>query len=162
MILAIVLISIFCVSISPVTMQNDTYYTIKVGEHISKYGVDMKDPFSWHENLSYTYPHWLYDLLTYYLYANTGFMGIFVVTCLLSCVLGISLFLVTEKLTKNKVISFVVAIGAMYVLKPYIAARAQLVTFILFIWTVYFIEKIFGIWKNKVCYTVIYNSYFNC
>ena len=68
----IVLISIFCVSISPVTMQNDTYYTIKVGEHISKYGVDMKDPFSWHENLSYTYPHWLYDLLTYYLYANTG------------------------------------------------------------------------------------------
>ena len=51
------------------------------------------------------------------------------------------MFLVTEKLTKNKVISFVVAIGAMYVLKPYIAARAQLVTFILFIWTVYFIEK---------------------
>ncbi len=149
MILAIVLISIFCVSISPVTMQNDTYYTIKVGEHISKYGVDMKDPFSWHENLSYTYPHWLYDLLTYYLYANTGFMGIFVVTCLLSCVLGISLFLVTEKLTKNKVISFVVAIGAMYVLKPYIAARAQLVTFILFIWTVYFIEKFLESGKIK-------------
>ena len=29
----------------------------------------------------------------------------------------------------------------MYVLKPYIAARAQLVTFILFTWTIFFIEK---------------------
>src|SRR5699024_2306351 len=62
-------------------------------------------------------------------------------TCILSCILGISLFIITEKLTKNKVISFIVTIGAMYVLKPYIAARAQLVTFILFAWTIYFIEK---------------------
>ncbi len=83
MILAIILIAIFCISISPLTMQNDTYYTIKVGEHISKYGIDMKDSFSWHEDLGYTYPHWLYDLLTYYLYSATGFMGIFVVTCIL-------------------------------------------------------------------------------
>ena len=30
MILAIILIAIFCISVSPVTMQNDTYYTIKI------------------------------------------------------------------------------------------------------------------------------------
>ena len=33
-ILAIVCIILFCVAISPVTMQNDTYYTVKVGESI--------------------------------------------------------------------------------------------------------------------------------
>ena len=87
----IVLISIFCVSISPVTMQNDTYYTIKVGEHISKYGVDMKDPFSWHENLSYTYPHWLYDVGTYLVYqlgeniGIGGFTAIYILTVLFIC-----------------------------------------------------------------------------
>ena len=107
MILAIILISIisiaiFAYSITPKSFQNDTFYTIKIGEHIHKYGIDMKDPFSWHEDLGYTYPHWLYDLLTYYIYSATGFMGIFIVTCILSCILGISLFLVTEKLTKNK------------------------------------------------------------
>ena len=155
MILAIILIAIFCISVSPVTMQNDTYYTIKIGEHIHKYGIDMKDPFSWHEDLGYTYPHWLYDLLTYYIYSATGFMGIFIVTCILSCILGISLFLVTEKLTKNKVISFIVTIGAMYVLKPYIAARAQLVTFILFIWTIYFIEKFIETGKIKYAIPLI-------
>ena len=140
-IMAILLIAIFSIALTPVTLQNDTFYTIKIGEHIKNYGIDMKEPFSWHEGLPYTYPHWLYDLITYNIYEFWGMQGIYIVTCILSCVLGISLFSVAEKLSKNKVISFIVTIGAMYVLKPYIAARAQLVTFILFIWTIYFIEK---------------------
>ena len=56
-IMAVILIAIFCFAISPVTLQNDTFYTIKIGEHILQNGIDMKDPFSWHENLQYTYPH---------------------------------------------------------------------------------------------------------
>ena len=35
-VLAVILIAIFCVALTPVTFQNDTYYTIKVGEHIAK------------------------------------------------------------------------------------------------------------------------------
>lgn len=35
-ILAVILIAIFCVALTPVTLQNDTYYTIKVGEHIAQ------------------------------------------------------------------------------------------------------------------------------
>ena len=33
-ILAIICIIIFSFVVSPVTLQNDTYYTIKIGEHI--------------------------------------------------------------------------------------------------------------------------------
>ena len=73
-ILAIVLIAIFSIAITPVTFQNDTYYTIKVGEHIAEYGIDMQDPFSWHQDLAYTYPHWLYDLITYMIYSAFGFV----------------------------------------------------------------------------------------
>ena len=140
-IVAIVLIAIFCVCITPVTFQNDTFYTIKIGEYIKNYGIDMMDHFSWHENLSYTYPHWLYDLCTYLIYSLAGFKGIYILTCILSVILGISIFLVNSKLTKNKSISFIVTVGALYVLKDYIAARAQLATFILFIWEIFFIEK---------------------
>ena len=140
-IVAIILIAIFCICITPVTLQNDTFYTIKIGELIKNNGIDMMDHFSWHENLSYTYPHWLYDLCTYLVYAIAGFKGIYIVTCILSVMLGISIFYVVSKLTKNKSISFIVTILALYVLKSYIAARAQLVTFILFIWELYFIEK---------------------
>ena len=44
-ILAICLIVLFAFAISPVTMQNDTYYTIKIGEQIIQNGIDMRGPF---------------------------------------------------------------------------------------------------------------------
>ena len=135
-ILAIVLIAIFCIALTPVTFQNDTYYTIKVGEHIAQNGIDGQDPFSWHEDLAYTYPHWGYDLITYFIYQAFGYTGIYLATCLLSIVLGVSIYFVNTKLTKNQLFSFFITIGVMYVLRGYIAARAQLVTFI-----IYFIEK---------------------
>ena len=140
-IVAIILIAIFCVCVTPVTFQNDTYYTIKIGELIKNNGIDMMDHFSWHENLSYTYPHWLYDFFTYLIYSIVGFKGVYIITCVLSAILGISIFLVNSKLTKSKSISFIITMGVIYALKPYIAARAQLVTFILFIWELFFIEK---------------------
>lgn len=152
-IVAIILIAILCVCITPVTFQNDTYYTIKIGELIKNNGIDMMDHFSWHENLSYTYPHWLYDLCTYLIYSLAGFKGIYIVTCILSAILGISIFLVNSKLTKNKSISFLITVGAIYVLQDYIAARAQLVTFILFIWEIYCIEKF--IENRKIWYGIL-------
>ena len=151
-IIAVILISIFCIALTPVTFQNDTYYTIKIGEHIVEHGIDMQDPFSWHENLGYTYPHWLYDLITYLIYSISGFTGIYIATCILSVILGITIFFVNRKLVKNDFISFLVTIGAMYLLKPYIAARAQLVTFILFVSTVYFIESFLD--TKKIRYAI--------
>lgn len=151
-IVAIFLIAIFCVCITPRTLQNDTFYSIKIGELIKNNGIDMMDHFSWHENLSYTYPHWLYDFLTYFIYLIAGFKSIYIVTCILSALLGISVFLVNSKTTKSKPISFIITIGVMYALKPYIAARAQLVTFILFIWELYCIERF--IENKKIRYAI--------
>ena len=148
-IMAVILIAIFCLAMTPVTLQNDTYYTIKIGEHIVNEGIDMQDPFSWHENLPYTYPHWLYDLLTYLIYNVFGMTGIYVTTCILSVILGLSVYAVNTKLCKNQIFSFVLTIGVMYLIRGYIAARAQLVTFILFVWTIYFIEKFLETKKKR-------------
>ena len=148
-IMAVILIAIFCFAISPVTLQNDTFYTIKIGEHILQNGIDMKDPFSWHENLQYTYPHWLYDVVIYLVYSIGGQVGIYISTIVLSIALGLTMYLVNIKLTKNKLTSFVLTIGAMYLLRNYIAARAQLATFILFILTVHFIEMFLETKKKR-------------
>ena len=148
-IIAIVLIAVFCVALTPITLQNDTYYTIKVGEHILKDGIDMQDPFSWHEDLAYTYPHWGYDVATYIIYLLSGMTGIYVTTCILSVILGITIYVVNTKLVKNKVISFIMTIGVMYLIRGYIAARAQLVTFILFALTIFFIEKFLETKKKR-------------
>ena len=154
-IMEIIAISIISIALTPVTLQNDTFYTIKIGEHISKYGIDMQDPFSWHENLGYTYPHWGYDLITYYIYSAFGMTGIYVVTCILSAILGITIYTVNTKLVKNKVLSFLITIGAMYVIRGYIAARAQLVTFILFALTILFIEKFLETKKKRYAVALI-------
>lgn len=151
-IIAIILIAIFCVAMTPVTLQNDTFYTIKIGEQITKTGIDMQDHFSWHEDLEYTYPHWLYDLITYEIYSNFGMDGIYITTCILSVILGISLYMVNTKITKNQIISFILTVLVIYVLRDYIAARAQLVTFILFVWIIYSIEMFLK--SRKIRYAV--------
>ena len=140
-ILAILAIIIFCVAISPISLQNDTFYTVKIGEHIMQNGIDMQDPFSWHEGLAYTYPHWLYDVIMYLIYSLGGWMGIYISTAVLSCILGITLYVTNVKLNKNHLVSFLLTMGVMYLMRSYIAARAQLVTFILFALTLFWIEK---------------------
>ena len=76
-IVGILIITLLCFAFTVKTFQNDTFYTIKIGESILEHGIDMKDHFSWH-NLDYTYPHWLYDILVYKIYDIGGFDGIYI------------------------------------------------------------------------------------
>ena len=140
-ILAVFLIIMFVFAICPVTMQNDTYYTVKIGEHILNDGIEYMDVFSWHEGLPYTYPHWLYDVIMYLIYSIGGFTGIYISTVCFASILGILIYYTNNLLNKNRVVSFLVTLLTMYLLRDYIAARAQLITFILFTLTILFIEK---------------------
>ncbi len=140
-IIILISIGLFSFSVAPKTLQNDTYYTISIGNLIMENGIDMKDHYSWHEDLPYTYPHWLYDVISSIIYNKWQWGGIYVSVCILSILLGISIYLINKKLNKNQIISFAITIGSMYLLKDYIAARAQLVTFIIYVWVIYFIEK---------------------
>ena len=163
-VLAVFCIIIFCFALTPVTFQNDTYYTIKIGEHIVQTGeIDMKDPFSWHEDLPYTYNHWLYDVSTYLVYdlgeniGIGGFCSLYIATVILCMILGLVIYFTSTKLSKNQIVSFLVTMATMYLLKSFIAARAQLVTFILFALTILFIEQFISTKKKRyaVCLVII-------
>ena len=102
-IIAVILIILFAISISPKTLQNDTFYTIKIGELIVKNkNIDMLEHFSWHSNLKYTYPHWLYDVIIYLIYNIGGMFGIYISTCIFAAILGIVFFSVNVKINKNQ------------------------------------------------------------
>ncbi len=161
-VLAIFVIVLFSFVLTPKTLQNDTYYTIAIGEHILENGIDMQDPFSWHEDLPYTYPHWLYDVATYLVFEAGeaigigGFMAIYLVTALLSIILGVVLYYALNKVCKNQLVSFFITLGVMYLLKSFICARAQLVTYILFALTILFIEQFIETKKKRyVVYLII-------
>lgn len=153
--IAIVCIIIFCFAITPITLQNDTFYTIKIGEHILNNGINMEqDPFSMHE-IPYTYPHWLYDVGIYLIYSVGGMAGIYISTVILSCILGIVVYITNKRITKNELVSFLLTLGVMYILTGFIAARAQLVTFILFALSIYFIEKFLETKKKRYAIALI-------
>jgi len=137
-----ILIIVYCIGIAPKGLQNDTFYTIKVGEYISQNGIDnlREDPFSWNE-LPYTFPHWLYDTIMYGIYSLGGMLGIYISSIVLTSLLGLSIYFTSNKISKNAPISAIVTFIGMYLMQPYIAARAQLVTFSLMILTIYLIEK---------------------
>lgn len=154
-ILVVFAILIFCFAITPKTLQNDTYYTIKIGEHIVQNGIDMKDPFSWHEDLPYTYPHWAYDVAIYEIFnlgeitGIGGFTAIYISTVILAMILGLVFYFVCNKLCKNQLVAFFITLGVMYLLKGFIAARAQLVTYILFVLQILFIEQFLETKKKR-------------
>lgn len=147
--LAIICISIFVIGIVEKTLQNDTYYTITLGKYILNNGIDMIEHFSWHQGLIYTYPHWLYDVLLYIVFNAFGFFGIYVSSVVLGIILGVSVYIVLSKISKNNLISFFVTLLIMFLGRHYITARAQLVTFILFVWTMYFIEMFLNTKKKR-------------
>lgn len=147
--LAIICISIFVIGIVEKTLQNDTYYTITLGKYILNNGIDMMEHFSWHQGLIYTYPHWLYDVLLYIVFNAFGFFGIYVSSVVLGIILGVSVYIVLSKISKNNLISFFVTLLIMFLGRHYITARAQLVTFILFVWTMYFIEMFLNTKKKR-------------
>lgn len=154
-IIAIISIILFSMSLAPKKLQNDTFYTVKIGEQIVNNGIDMKDHFSWHEGLPYTYPHWLYDTIMYEIYDTWNWDGIYISTVILSAILGLAIYLTNTKLTKNNITSFILTIGVMYLMKDYIAARAQLPTFILFVLTIYCIEMLLKTKKKRYVVSLV-------
>lgn len=149
-IIAILCIILFCASIAPKVLQNDTFYTIKVGEYIYQNGIAnlTTDLYSWHD-LPYTYPHWLYDLSMYLIYNQFGQLGIYISTMLFSALLGIGIYALACKKSKNSIIAFFITLGAIFLTKSFLAARAQLITFILFVFEVYCIESFLEAHKKR-------------
>lgn len=132
-------ILIFSIIMINKIVQNDTFYTIKIGELILNNGIDMIDHFSIH-NLLYTYPHWLYDVFIYLVFKIGNFSAIYVSTVILNMILLSTIFMSTKKITKKIIPAFFVTLMTAIVMGGYATARAQLVTYILFALELYFIE----------------------
>ena len=134
-------ITFFAIGSVKKVFQNDTFYTIKIGELILKNGIDMLDHFSYHTLLAYTYPHWLYDVFIYIIYNSFGYLGLYISSIVLFIIL---LFIVfkTNILTCNKnypiaaLTTFICALS----IGGFVTARAQLVSFIVFALEILFIE----------------------
>ena len=144
------------------TFQNDTFYTIEIGELILDNGIDMMDHFSFHENLSYTYPHWLYDVFIYLCYSIGGYVGIYISSMVLLLILLGIVFKTNKAITNSITISaFATFICALSV-GGFATARAQLVSFLIFALEVYFIEMFLKDGKKRYLFGLLILSTLIC
>jgi len=148
---SIIMIIMLCAAFTVKTFQNDTFYTIKIGESILENGIDMKDHFSWHE-LDYTYPHWLFDIIVYKLYDLGGLNALYVTNILVFIVIGITFYFINLKQNKSYFLSLLFSILAVIMLARFVTMRAQLITYLLFLIEILFIEQFLK--KGKKGYIV--------
>ena len=128
------------------SFQNDTFYSIKIGEWIINHGIDMLDHFSFHLNLAYSYPHWLYDFFIYLIYKAGGYTGIYISTIVLFIILSFTIYKTNSKITNNNLAAFLGVLMSAFVIGLFATARAQLVSYIIFVLEILFIESYL---KNK-------------
>lgn len=148
--LFIIWIAFFSLGLVRKSFQNDTFYTIKIGELIIKNGIDMLDHFSIHSNLLYTYPHWLYDVFIYTIYNHFGYLGIYISTIILLIILLLIVFKINLLVcNKNYFLGALCIIIEGLAISGFATARAQLVSFILFAIQIYFIETFLKNGKKK-------------
>ena len=139
-IISFIIIIILCIIMTPIVFQNDTFYTIKIGELIFNKGIDMQDHFTIH-NLPYTYPHWLYDLIIYLIYNIAGFTSLYIFNIFCFITLITLIFYFNYKNNNSKFIALVFSILSIFTLSFYIATRAQVMSYLIFILEYIFITN---------------------
>ncbi len=158
-------IAIICIFLTPRSMENDTYYLVKLGDHIWTHGLDFKDHYSWFADLTYTYPHFLFNLICFAFYSILGWSGLYILSMLLYILFGSSLFIClrlelnhlvkkTPKLAEpTKTFLSILPLGltllSVVLLTPFVAARSQILTYTAFVWEVYSLERLLATHNKK-------------
>lgn len=144
------------------TLQNDTFYTIKIGELIINNGIDMMDHFSFHAGLAYTYPHWLYDVFIYLVYSVGGYVGIHISSVVLFISILMLVFKINKSITDNYSVSAFATFICALALSGFATARAQLASFLVFALEIYFIEMFLKKGKKKYLFGLLLLSLILC
>lgn len=144
-IIVVIAIIFLAAAFIPKSLQEDTFYMIKVGEYICQNGMGVVaeriEPFAWHEGMIYTYPHWLLDIIFYLVYNVFQFTGIYVFTVIFGIIIYLLIYITNVKVCKNRIISAIITLATIYLFRGYITARAQIVTYFCCILTILFIER---------------------
>ena len=131
---------------------NDTFFTIAIGRNILQNGITNLDTLTFHENLKF--PHsGVFDIIINKIYTIGGLKGIYIYTVFIAFIILASLIIIYYNNTKDCKIAVIFGIGIFYLSRFVFVARAQEISFLLFIWEFYLIEKFVNSGEKK--YSII-------
>lgn len=152
-ILLILLLFVYIFTITPKVFQNDTLFDISLGNKYVNEGLVTQDDHSIHENLEYTPQHFLVNIITYFIYNLSGFLGLYIWCIILTCILAILLYIANRLFVNNKIISYMFVFIELFILINFISIRAQMYTYIFFLLELIFIEKFLR--SKKITYLIL-------
>ena len=155
------LIVIFMVSIVNKSFQNDTFFTIPIGNYILENGISSEEQFAWHEGLVFTNSRWAFDVVIATIYNVAGFAGIYAFTIVMASIIGLTLFCVLIKRKNNIILSLLITLVALYFSREALCARAQIISYLMFIIEIYFIETLLETQKKRYCVGRLLKKYFS-
>ena len=157
-IMFIILIAIFAISLPCRTFQNDTFFTIAIGNYILNNGITPEEHFTWHEGLQFTNSRWAFDSIISIIFNMFEFWGVYIFTIIISILIVFSIFYICKKRGINILLAFIVSIIAIYFSKDYLVARAQIISYLMFIIEIYLIEKLIENQKKRYSVLLLIDS----
>lgn len=151
-----ILLVIFSISIVDKTMQNDTFFTIPIAKDmIERGGLDGIDHLTQHKGLIFTHSGWIFDLVIYGVYNALGFLGIYILTIVITILISIVIFNTLLKEENNILLSFIITFLAIYVSNGVFAARGQIFSFLIFAIEMYAITGLVRTGKKRYVVTLL-------
>lgn len=145
-IICIVLIIIFTISIVPKSFQNDTFFTIAIGEKF----LNNEDVNSlvWHDDINFFHSGF-FDIIITTIYRLFDFTGIYMFVILIATIQMLLYYFIINKITKKKLFSLIVTLITTYFISNEFTARAQILSFTIFLLEFYCIENIVNNFRKR-------------
>ena len=140
--ICIILVIFFSISGVSKMFENDTYFAIAVGNKILDEGFYTEEDFSFVEGLKYQNVRWVFDIIMANIYNTFNYLGIYIFVMLGTAIIGISIFYILIKQKVPVIISLLITITTIHCAHDVFAPRAQILSFLIFIWEYYFIEQL--------------------
>ncbi len=140
-ILKIVLILVFIIYLSPIALQNDTFFDIKLGEQYLTNGINTNDIYSIHGGLKYISHHFMVNIITYLTYDLGGFNALYILVIGLALLFTFLMYRLNRTFIKSKTIAYLFLFIEMFCFREYLCVRAQMYSFIIFALEILLLEN---------------------
>lgn len=132
---------IFILAISPVALQNDTFFDISVGGDYIQNGFHAVDNFSVHKGLLYQTHHLFENIIIYKIYNAFNYIGLYIFEIILTCIIALLFYLLNKQFTKSGKLSYSLVFLEMFMFSIFISLRAQMFSSIIFLLELLLINK---------------------
>ena len=149
----------FCLIVTRIDFTNDLFYTIENGKDILSLGLDFLDHSSW-ISLSYSHPHFLFDIFIFGVYHFFGFIAIHWFKVISFFLLASLFFKVIYKKTDTFFFSYLFTILFILFFSIFMTARVQIWSYFLFLFEYIILEKYSKSGERKYLYPLPFISLF--